>query len=205
MKSSSLLLLCLVLVLCCPLISQQSSSPKPSSADPPALPVIDENACPFEGCTFGEWTVTRETILYDSWKASRSQIGKLAKDQKVTGLTGVHITNKPDTIRLTADYPALSLKRGDTIFRYMYRGEGFADIWANGKWIKEADCSFITEKEDSGCSKNCAAEVVDNGDKEWWVQVRTKSGQTGWAKADDNFNGMDALGARRGVLSAPIA
>ena len=199
MKSCSILLFCFVF--CCPLLSQQSSSPK---ADPPALPVIDENACPFEGCTFGEWTVTKETVVYDSWKGGRSPIGKVAKDQKVTGLTGVHITNKPDMIRVLVDFPALSLKRGDTIFRYMYRGEGFADIWANGKWIKEADCSFVTEKEDGGCSKNCAAKVIENGEKEWWVQVRTKSGQVGWAKVDENFNGMDALGARHDVSSASI-
>jgi hypothetical protein len=200
MKARPAIFLCLVL--CGVVLSQQTPS-NPSKADLPSLPVIDENACPFEGCTFGAWTVTKETVLYDSWKASRAQIGKLAKDQKVTGLTGVHITNKPDTIRVLADIPALSLKRGDTIFRYMYRGEGFADLWANGKWIKEADCSFITEKEDGGCSKNCSAKVIENGDKEWWVQVRTNSGQIGWAKADDNFNGMDSLGALQGALPAP--
>jgi len=175
-------------------------APTPTKADPPALPVIDYNACPFEGCTFGEWTVAKDTPLFDSWKPGRAAQGKLSKGEKVTGLTGVHITNKPDAIRVLADIPQLSLKRGDTIFRYMYVGEGFADIWANGKWMKETDCTFIVEKDSSGCQRDCKAEVIEEGNKEWWVQVRTKSGLVAWAKADDNFEGMDSLGSvmRRG-------
>jgi hypothetical protein len=137
--------------------------------------------------------VTKETPLYSSWKADRVQIGKLSKDQKVTGLTGVHITKKPDTIRVLVDIPELSLKRGDTVFRYMYRGEGVADIWANGKWMKETDCSFISEKEMGGCLRDCSAKVIEDGDKEWWVKVRTKSGKVGWAKAENNFDGMDVF------------
>lgn len=198
MRVASILLL--YVSLCAFLIAQNSSTPP--KTDPPALPVIDYGACPFEGCTFGEWTVTKETTLFDSWKRGRAAIGKLEKDEKVAGLTGVHITNKPDAIRVLSDIPALSLKRGDTILRYMYRGEGFADIWANGKWFKEADCSFIAEKEIGGCSRDCSAKVIENGDKEWWVQVRTKSGQLGWATAEDNFDGMDALASSRHLTSA---
>jgi hypothetical protein len=138
--------------------------------------------------------VVKNTPLYSSWEANRVLIGKLPKGEKVKGLTGVHITNKPDTIRMLADFPALSLKRGDTVFRYMYRGEGYADIWANGKWMKETDCSFISEKEMGGCLRDCSAKVLEDGDKEWWVKVQTKSGQVGWAKAEDNFEGMDSLG-----------
>ena len=196
-------ILLLYVSLCAFLLGQNSSAP--SNVNPPALPVIDYNACPFEGCTFGEWTVTKRTALFDSWKPGRVTIGKLEKDEKVTGLTGVHITNKPDAIRVLSDIPALSLKRGDTILRYMYRGEGFADIWANGKWFKEADCSFISEKEMGGCLRDCSAQVIENGEKEWWVQVRTKSGQLGWTKAEDNFDGMDALASGHHPPSAPAS
>src|SRR5450756_2483486 len=111
------------------LANAQQSPQKSAQEDrtkPPVLPVIDEGACPFEGCTFREWTVTKETPLYSSWKKDRIEIGKLQKGEKVAGLTGVHITWKPDVIRVVEDIPELSLKRGETFFRYMYRGEGFA-------------------------------------------------------------------------------
>ena len=194
--------LSLCFVFCTSLVSQSPSAP--AKADLPALPVIDYNACPFEGCTFGEWTVRKDTTLFDSWKPGGVAVGKLTKGEKVTGLTGVHITNRPDTIQVLGDLPQLALKRGDTIFRYMYRGEGFADIWANGQWFKEADCSFVAEKEMGGCLRDCSAKVIEDGDKEWWVQLRTKSGQVGWAKSEDNFDGMDTLASVRHITSAAV-
>jgi hypothetical protein len=193
MRSVFLLSLCFLVT---SLADAQKSPPKSVQEDrsePPVLPVIDEDACPFEGCTFGEWTVTKETPLYSSWKKDRVETGRLRKGEKVAGLTGVHITEKPDTIRVLKDIPELSLKRGDTFYRYMYRGEGFADIWAHGEWKKETDCSFVTEKETGGCLRDCSAQVVEDGVKEWWVKVRTKSGREGWTKAADNFDGMDSL------------
>ena len=193
MRSVLVLSLCFLMT---SLANAQQSPQKSAQEDrtkPPVLPVIDEGACPFEGCTFREWTVTKETPLYSSWKKDRIEIGKLQKGEKVAGLTGVHITWKPDVIRVVEDIPELSLKRGETFFRYMYRGEGFADIWVHGEWKKETSCSFVTEKDSSGCHRDCSAKVVENGVKEWWVKVRTKSGHVGWTKADDNFDGMDSL------------
>jgi len=186
----------LILIVAITTVPQQISSHAPKKkvdADPPSLPVIDEGACPFEGCTFGKWTVTKETPLYSSWKEDRTLIGKLTNGESVVGLTGVHVTKKPDKIRVLVDIPELGIHHGDIIFRYMYRGEGYADLWANGKSMKETDCSFISEREIGGCLKECSAKVIEDGDKEWWVKVQTKSGQVGWAKADANFDGMDAL------------
>jgi hypothetical protein len=190
------LVFALILIVAGTSAPQQISSNAPQKkvdADPPSLPVIDEGACPFEGCTFGKWTVTKETPLYSSWKEDRTVIGKLTGGETVVGLTGVHITKKPDKIQVLVDMPKLGLRRGEIIFRYMFRGEGFADLWAHGEWMQEADCSFITEADGDGCARDCSAKVVENGAKEWWVKVRTNSGQVGWAKAEDNFDGMDAL------------
>jgi hypothetical protein len=160
----------------------------------PKLPVIDENACPFEGCSFREWTVTKDSTLYSIWRDSRIETGTLKRGDKVTGLTGVHVTRKPDRILVQQPIPELAAKPGDVILRYMYVGEGFANIWAKGNWHKEYDCSFVVERDGSGCAKGCAAVVTENGVKEWWVQVRTSSGKTGWVLAKDNFDGMDILG-----------
>jgi len=167
----------------------------------PTLPVIDNNACPFEGCTFREWTVTTDSTLYSTWQDSRTETGKLKPGDKVTGLTGVHVTRKPDRILVRQPIADLAAKPGDVILRYMYVGEGFANIWANGTWHKEYDCSFIAERNGSGCAKGCAAVVTEDGVKEWWVQVRTSSGKTGWALAHDNFAGMDILGTTFPITS----
>jgi hypothetical protein len=174
-----------------------TQSPKPGApAHAPALPLIDYGACPFEGCTFGKWTVTKSSTLYDSWKPGRKPIGRLTKGEKVMGLTGVDITNKPDHIRVFQAIPELGLKPGDTVLRYMYLGEGYANIWANGKYMKETDCTFVTEKSGGGCLRDCPAVVPIEGDKEWWVKVRQSNGRVGWAKSEGNFDGMDALASR---------
>jgi hypothetical protein len=84
--------------------------------------------------------------LYSTWQDSRTETGKLKRGDKVTGLTGVHVTRKPDRILVRQPIPELAAKPGDVILRYMYVGEGFANIWANGNWHKEYDCSFIGER-----------------------------------------------------------
>jgi hypothetical protein len=175
------------------LLSAGQDSQSQRTADPPTLPVVDSGACPFEGCTFGKWTVTRSTALYSSWKPDRAQIGQLHKGEVVTSVTGIHLTKQPDRIQVIRAIPELRLKPGDTVLRYMYVGEGFANIWANGKYLKEVDCTFVTEKNGDGCLRDCGAVVEKQGVKEWWVQVKSSSGKTGWALVDGNFDGMDAL------------
>lgn len=189
-------LIVLLLVVCLSSSAQNPApvqDPAPARREAPSLPVVDLNACPFEGCTFGKWTVIKKSVLYTSWKADRVAAGNLSKGEPVVAITGVHVTWKPDRIRVVQEIPDLGLKPGNVILRYMYQGEGFANIWANGKYMDSADCSFITEKSGDGCSRNCKAVVEEDGVKEWWAQVQSSSGKTGWTLVNDNFSGMDSL------------
>jgi hypothetical protein len=135
----------------------------------------------------------QDSILYTSWKPGRVPIGRLTKGEIVKGITGVHITKKPDRIPVFQAIPELGLRPGDVILRCMYLGEGFANIWANGKCVKEIDCTLVSEKRGGGCLRDCPAVVEEDGVKEWWVQVKASSGKIGWTKVDNNFDGMDSL------------
>lgn len=174
------------------LLSQTPANNSPR-AEPP-LPVIDTNACPFEGCTFRKWPAIKDAAIFSSWKKDRKQIAIVRKGQIVTGLTGVHITLEPDRAKVLKPIPDLGVKPGDIILRYMYEGEGYANIWTNGKWHKDYDCSFLKEKDGSGCTRDCSAVVVSDGRKEWWVQVKTQQEATGWTKVEDQFECMDSVG-----------
>ena len=189
-KARPLLLLCLLV----PLLSAGQASSDKSTGHEPSLPVIDYNACPFEGCTFGKWVVAHDSAIFSSWKNDQKPLSRLKKGEVVTGLTGVHITYEPDRIQVLKRIPELHLQPGDIVLRYMYRGEGFADIWVKGQWKKEYDCSFITEKNGSGCLRNCPAKVITDGKKDWWVRLKTSQGTIGWAKVADQFDCMDSLG-----------
>jgi hypothetical protein len=188
---SLLLLFCLLVPL---FPSRQVSSPDKSGMDAPPLPVIDYNACPFEGCMFRKWVVAHDSDIFSSWNEDKKLTSNLKKGDVVTGLTGVHITYEPDRIQVSKPIPELGVQPGDIILRYMYHGEGYADIWLKGQWRKEYDCSFITEKDGSGCSHNCAAKVLSYGKKDWWVRVKTAKDLIVWAKVEGQFDCIDKLG-----------
>jgi hypothetical protein len=175
------------------LLSAQAPVDKVTTPEP-SLPVIDYKACPFEGCTFRKWLVSKDVALYSTWKEGRKLVTTVKSGQVVIGLTGVHITLEPDRVQVLQPLPELHLQTGDIILRYMYRGEGFADIWAKDQWRREYDCTFITEKNNSGCLRDCAAKVITEGRKDWWVRVKTSEGLIGWAKAEGQFDCMDSLG-----------
>lgn len=165
---------------------------KPGPAPP--LPYYDWIACPFEGCAYREWTAKKTVIVYDTWNPSRKHIDDLAAGQKVDALGGVVITLRAGVIRMDRDLDPL-LKKGDTIFTYTYEGEGFSSVWFRGAFHSEFDISFAKWPDGSGCGgDHCAATYVDLGEKQWWVQIKTKSGATGWVDMEHSeFDGTDSL------------
>jgi hypothetical protein len=86
------------------------------------------------------------------------------------------------------------LKPGDIVFGYMYYGEGVFSAWFNGYWAEQFDGSGITYPNGSGCNRNCTAKLLKPGRTEWWVEIKTKSGTTGWTQETEKFDGKDALG-----------
>src|SRR5439155_4630209 len=114
--------------------AQLSPELMPHKAPKPALPKIDENACPFEGCQFGQWKAPATAQLFSTWKPERKLIRQIRKGEAVTALTGIYITLAPAEIRVTAPMPDYGLKPGDMVFGYMNRGEGYFNAWFNGLW-----------------------------------------------------------------------
>src|SRR5215467_7948143 len=116
--------------------AQQSVAPlhqEQAHMGEPDLPVVVDHACPFEGCTFREWSVEKDTTVYSSWQENRTQVGTLKTGEKVQGITGVYITRQPDRFLVTQPIPPLSLKVGDVVLQYGEWGEGAADLWADGQ------------------------------------------------------------------------
>ena len=53
------------------------------------VPFVVEDACPFEGCSFGVWEVQSETIVFQRPSESSPIIGKLEKGAKAQIVTGI--------------------------------------------------------------------------------------------------------------------
>ena len=169
----------------------------PQPAPQPALPKIDEKACPFEGCQFGKWTVTEPVQLYSTWRPRRGRVRILNKGEVVTGVTGVYITYEPSEIEVTAPMPQYGLVPGDMVYGYMNIGEGFFNAWFKGQWVEEFDGSTIEAPPDGGCNRNCSGRLLKEARVEWWVGIRTEDGVTGWTKESEKFDGKDALASLR--------
>ncbi len=183
--------------------AQQNSIPRVKASVPePKLPVVSYDACPFEGCIFREWTVTKRSTIYSTWQDHRRVLGRLTKGERVQGLTGVYVTREPDRFLVKRAISYLSLRSGDEILQYMESGEGYADLWANGVWHKDfdwgqTDGSVVTLTDGGFTSPLVLGDnvtLVRHGIKEWWAQVRTANGKTGWVLVQDNFSHMDRFG-----------
>jgi hypothetical protein len=179
-------------------IALSPDSPRP--VPKPALPKIDQKACPFEGCHLGKWRARERIKMFSTWKERRKLVRVLHKGKSVVAVMGIYVTYKPSEIEVTAPIPEYDLKTGDIVFGYMSVGEGFFNAWFKGHWVEEFDGSGIVYADGSGCSHKCDAKLLKEGRGEWWVQVKTKDGLSGWTKDGDKFDGNDALAGPVGTF-----
>src|SRR5215831_14414373 len=171
-----------LLVLAAVVLSQNASGGVgESNAGPcPALPHFDWNACPFEGCTYRQWTAHEVIPVYDTWKESRREVTRVAIGEKVNAITGVVITYKPGVIRMDEDVPDANLKQGDVILTYTYHGEGETEACFKGRYYRHFYIQFSKTPSGACGGKHCEGTYVDAGKKMWWAKVKLKSGRTGW-------------------------
>ena len=172
-------------------LSADESTPMPA----PALPYFDWKACPFEGCTYRQWTARKSVIVYDTWKQQRREVEQLSMRDTVIAVTGVVITYRPGVVRMDRDLPDRNLKRGDLILTYANRGEGFSAVWLKGSYHSWFDITFTKWPNGQGCGgTHCAATYIDLGKKAWWAKVKLKAGRVGWIDMTHaDFDGIDLL------------
>lgn len=176
--------------------ARQRLAALPAGKRPPD-PYVAKEACPFECCTFREWTVEKEIELYDA-PAGRKLGRRLLPGAAALGLTGeVHLRPRPMLagIAFAADESFDSAKKveipaGALVFQLDHLGEGFARFWYDGKFfVAELVQCLVFEEE-------CWGEALDPAppeDHAWWVEVRLADGSEAWAR-DEGFGNMDSCG-----------
>jgi hypothetical protein len=161
-----------------PLAAQDQAVAMPAR---PTLPHTKEEQWPKK-----RLKLDHPAVIYDSWKPNRRVIRKASRGAIVQGLSRLNVVYKPDIVRVTEPMPRFGVAVGDTLFRYTPEGETFYDFWIKGRWYESLDGSFITDLQDSGCSKQCSAKETKAGRNEWWTKVRTRDGLSGWIREDLN-------------------
>lgn len=142
----------------------------------PSSPYIDKGACPFECCTYRDWRVARNVVLFD--KPDGRRIADLDQGEWVKALTG-ETRSIPLRIVASREIPEAGIHPGDVFYVLHYEGESTWKIWYEGK-------TFDAESGDPRVPKTT-----------WWAQVRRKSGSVGWVKAGDGaFSNQDQCGQK---------
>lgn len=176
MKRSEVIFTLLIVLFGCGAAFAQSPGPR--------MPYVDKGACPFECCTYRDWTVDKATSIHRDMSDASPIINRLKKGERVKGLTGTVITTRAGEIRVLKNTKLgnLNLKRGDRLYMLTYLGEGFSKIWYKGRIVED-------EAWDEKLFKQLRSPSAV-----WWVKVRNRKGQTGWSRYPENFGNKDQCG-----------
>jgi hypothetical protein len=169
----------------------------------PVMPYVDHGACPFECCTYGDWT-SDAALSAAGWyegTEARKTIFRIAKGERITGMTGVVIVRTPGIARVVepmslevysrrfpkAPRETVHFNPGDTIQLFTPQGEGAMSAWFNGRLLEAIDTGDFKSR----------ANIDQQPTYEWWAKVRNSRGQFGWVRIDGKsptFSGVDACG-----------
>lgn len=160
-------------------------------SEPPKV-FIDKGACPFECCTYRDWSARKDITLVDKPNGSKT-VGTIKKDEVIKAVTGeVHVIPTPMEIV----FKHRKFKVGDKAYLLTYEGEGFHRVWFNGKITSEEIFFPFGDSETSkSCptpSDECWGRVTGQHKGTWWIQIKMKNGKLGWTKESDQFDNQDS-------------
>lgn len=160
----------------------------------PPIPFEDPGACPFELCTYGEWTAREPVVVRRERRRDSPVIFRVPRDAKVTAVTGVVITLRAGRVQFRVPHEMGSLSGrvrvvpGQTLYLLTYQGEGFTKAWFDGRLYDELDGSEFFNAACEDDPGKCAGRIVEPPRREWWAQVRNAAGRTGWTDEPHKFS-----------------
>ncbi len=157
-----------------------TAAPAATPMSTPPNPFIDKGACPFECCTYRDWTTTKPVTLLDKPDGNTKVVSIPAKTV-VRGVTG-DVYSIPVSVKATHAFADSPIKKGDTFYALHSEGEGFWLVWFKGK-------TYTVDMSDP--VDNAYLQKASN---KWWVQIRLKNGKWGWVLNDDQFDNQDSCG-----------
>jgi len=179
-----------VIIGCTTLSWAQQAAPR---AGPP-VPFEDPGACPFELCTYGEWTAREPVVVRRERRRESPVIFRVPRAAKVSAVTGVVITRRAGRVQFRVPHEMdsrsgrLRVVPGQTLYLLTYQGEGFTKAWFDGRLYDELDGSEFFNAACEDDPGRCAGRIVEQPRREWWAQVRNAAGRTGWTDEPQKFS-----------------
>jgi hypothetical protein len=164
----------------------------------PPIPFDEDGACPFQCCTYRDWTVDWATDIHADARDDSPVAFHVALNDTVTALTGVVSTTKvgraTTSRQVTVGTKRLAVAAGQPIYLLRNVGGGDWKIWVNGVTDEQYIPSQGYCTADKQASDECALTVVEQPEIVWWAKVRDALGRDGWTREVDHFGNIDACG-----------
>jgi hypothetical protein len=164
----------------------------------PPIPFDEPGACPFQCCTYREWSVDWGTDIRSDKRDDAPVAFHVAVNDTVTALTGVVTTTKVG--RATASRQVnvgtnhVPVPAGQPIYLIRNVGSGDWKIWIDGQTDEQYIGSPPYCASGNQTSDACALTVTEQPENVWWVNVRDALGREGWTREVDHFGNIDACG-----------
>jgi hypothetical protein len=165
----------------------------------PPVPFDEDGACPFQCCTYREWTVEWATDIHADRRDDSPVAYQVALNDTVTALTGVVTTTRVGRAtamkQVAVGANHLVVPAGQPIYLLRNLGGGDWKIWVNGvtdqQYISAGQGYCTGDKQNS---VECSLTVVEQPEIVWWAKVRDARGREGWTREVDHFGNIDACG-----------
>lgn len=164
----------------------------------PPIPFDEDGACPFQCCTYREWSVDWATDLHTDRRDDSPVAFQAALGDTVLALTGVVTTTKVGRATAKRDVMVgtkrLPVAAGQPIYLMRNVGGGDWKIWVNGVTDEQYIPSQGYCNGDKQSSDECSLTVMEQPEIVWWARVRDMRGREGWTREVDHFGNIDACG-----------
>lgn len=166
----------------------------------PTAPVRIDGACPFEGCQYGTWTTSGETVVYETAGDTTSAAFSVPAGTELDAPTGFVLVTRVG--RSVAERPAevfvsfedrIPVAAGDTVLVLDYEGEGSYRVWHDGRIGFASEVAPL----DGLNPANTPFRSIVEPEQQWWARVTAPDGRAGWLWMDrtPSVTGADALAA----------
>ena len=171
----------------------------------PSKTFVDDGACPFECCQYGQWHTVKSIDLYPEPVADKDKvvIRVLTPDVTVSVSKGKVITQTPGRALVSVPhvsvYSGVTYAIGDELLIYTSFGEGVFLVWYEGRMYKEL-AGFMLQADDTwqACAEvgHCWGRRLRHPVTSWWVGVEDPvlPNQYGWTRDVQGFAGKGSCG-----------
>jgi hypothetical protein len=164
----------------------------------PPIPYDEDGACPFQCCTYREWTVDWDTDIHSDRHDEAPVAFHAALNETVQAMTGVVTTTKVGRAsasrQVTIGAQHLVVPAGETIYLLRNVGGGDWKIWLNGVVDQQYIPSQGYCNGDRKSSDECAITIAEQPETVWWAKVQSSRGQEGWTREIEHFGNIDSCG-----------